>query len=302
MFLHCCLIEEVYIYIPAAVARSNSHDVMISSLSLSSRKCFDSVPILQFQFPDSVPVLIWAVLNVHLCWCLSPEWAASRAHQGSTQLGSPNLPELRQTMGVAALIWRCFLVASQVRWGATAVENRRADNGWIWLAYQEYCLYPKRLSPRQKSLSARAPTNGPVPQDHRSPITCRGLHFGSCPPKSSCKSWSLALGRTNVDSCCVRQLLHQFGPRLWQVRARLELLQGPLRNHEVQDMPFLAKVSYTLYSNGNSNSNSNSISNSNSSSNNNNNSNSNNNNSDSDNNVTYVTNMYKYLNIYTINV
>ena len=69
-----------------------------------------------------------------------------------------------------------------------------------------------------------------------------------------------------------------------------------MRNHEVQDMPFLAKVSYTLYSNGNSNS----ISNSNSSSNNN--SNSNNNNSDSDNNVTYVTNMYKYLNIYTINV
>ena len=77
-----------------------------------------------------------------------------------------------------------------------------------------------------------------------------------------------------------------------------------MRNHEVQDMPFLAKVSYTLYSNGNSNSNSNSISNSNSSSSNNNNSNSNsnNNNSDSDNNVTYVTNMYKYLNIYTINV
>ena len=73
-----------------------------------------------------------------------------------------------------------------------------------------------------------------------------------------------------------------------------------MRNHEVQDMPFLAKVSYTLYSNGNSNSNS--ISNSNSSSNNNSNSNSNNNNSDSDNNVTYVTNMYKYLNIYTINV
>ena len=72
-----------------------------------------------------------------------------------------------------------------------------------------------------------------------------------------------------------------------------------MRNHEVQDMPFLAKVSYTLYSNGNSNSNSNSIS---SSSSNNNNSNSNSNNSDSDNNVTYVTNMYKYLNIYTINV
>ena len=45
------------------------------------------------------------------------------------------------------------------------MENRRADNGWIWLAHQEYCLYPKRLSPRQKSLSARAPTNGPVPQE-----------------------------------------------------------------------------------------------------------------------------------------